>query len=128
TGQTLREAIRENVDTSSVLMTDEAVVYPSIGKIFSGGHYTVNHSQREYARDGWITSNSVESYFARLRRSLIGTHHHVSKHHLHRYVAEQDHRWNTRTMTDEERRALTIRLAEGKRLLLRPLARVDKVQ
>lgn len=85
TAATLREAIRDSVDTSSVLMTDESAVYPSVGKLFDGGHFTVNHSQREYARDGWITSNSVESYFARLRRSLTGTHHHVSRHHLHRY-------------------------------------------
>lgn len=90
-----------------------------------GGHHTVNHSEREYARDGGITTNSVESYFARLRRSLIGTHHAVSKHHLHRYVSEQDWRWNTRELSDAERRTLAIRGAEGKRLSYRPLTTRD---
>lgn len=46
---------------------------------------------------------------------------HVSKRHLHRYLAEFDFRYNARRMSDAERAASLIRAAEGKRLTFRPI-------
>ena len=54
----------------------------------------VNHRIGEYVR-GDVSTNQAESYFAQLKRSLDGTHHHVSRVHLHRYVAEFDFRYTT---------------------------------
>jgi transposase-like protein len=72
TAKTLRPAIVRNADRKSWLMTDEAAVYEKIGAEFKG-HGTVNHSADEYARlGGWITTNSVESFFALLKRGVYG--------------------------------------------------------
>ena len=62
-GKTLKGAIRENVDRSATIPTDEWAACKGIGSEFAGGHHTVNHRQGEYARSD-VYSNSVESYFA----------------------------------------------------------------
>ena len=54
---------------------------------------TVNHSQGEYVRDD-VTTNSIESVFAVLKRGLIGVYHHASPKHLGRYVDEFAFRLN----------------------------------
>jgi hypothetical protein len=49
----------------------------------------------------------------------VGTFHHVSKGHLHRYADEFAFRYSTRTAlgyTDGDRANLLVRGAEGKRL------------
>jgi hypothetical protein len=51
---------------------------------------------------------------------VIGTFHHVSEAHLHRYLAEFDFRYNNRSglgIEDNERSEKAIRGAEGKRLM-----------
>jgi len=79
TGKTLKTAIKENVDMSSTrLITDEMHAYKKIGKKFRGGHEVVNHSRKEYAR-GDVTTNTVESFFALIKRGIYGTFHVVSK-------------------------------------------------
>jgi hypothetical protein len=75
-------------------MTDESNVYTKIGLPFAS-HDTVAHGKREYVR-GEAHINSAESFFSRLKRQLYGTHHAVSKRHLHRYVAEVAFKHNTR--------------------------------
>ena len=118
TGLNLKAVIRENVDRSARIMTDERGGYKGIGSEFEGGHETVNHSQKEYAR-GDVTTNTVESFFALLQRGIYGTFHSVSRKHLHRYVAEFEFRWNTRKMDDGARLQAAIRGSEGKRLMYR---------
>lgn len=95
-------------------MTDSLRFYTKPGKQFSR-HEVVDHSLGEYVR-GNAHINTAEGYFSQLKRSIDGTHHHVSEQHLHRYLSEFDHRYNTRKMEDGERTLLTIRMAEGKRL------------
>src|SRR5439155_15984087 len=99
------------------IITDEARVYSGVHK--ERKHSTVNHSQSEYARweDGvCITTNAVEGFFANLKRGVNGTFHHVSKTHLHRYLSEFDFRWNSRKMTDSDRREAANQGFGGKRL------------
>jgi transposase-like protein len=43
TGQTLKGAIREEVDRQARIITDEHTSYTGIGTEFEGGHATVNH-------------------------------------------------------------------------------------
>jgi len=114
-GVNLKGAIREIVDPSAAIHTDEFNAYTGIGKEFAGGHHTVNHSAGEYSRDG-VNTNTAESFFALLKRGMVGSFHHVSKKHLHRYCNEFDFRWNGRQLTDVERRDLAVKGAEGKRL------------
>lgn len=124
TGPTLRKALAEQVDlASSVLHTDTWRGYLPVGAEMAG-HKTVNHSDDEYARyeDGvMVTTNHAEGFFSQLKRSIDGTHHHVSVEHLPRYLAEFDFRYSTRKLSDSARtRALVDRVA-GRRLTYRPL-------
>lgn len=115
--KTLRPIIVKHASRKSFLMTDESVVYPKIGEEFSG-HGTVNHSASEYVRMGYFMhTNTVESYFAVLKRGVYGTFHSVSEAHLHRYLAEFDFRHNTREISDVERAETLIKGAKGKRLM-----------
>jgi hypothetical protein len=101
-GPTLRKAIANQVVMSgSRLMTDEGLQYRQLGQEFLS-HGTVNHKAGEYVR-GAVTSNQAENFFSQLKRSLDGTHHHISKEHLPRYLAEFDFRYSTRRLTDTQR-------------------------
>jgi len=116
TGDTLKDAIRECVDPRAAIMSDEMHSYKGIGDEFDGGHHTVKHGAKEYAR-GPVNTNTVESSFALVKRGIIGTYHNVSKEYLHRYIWQFDFVWNTRKMNDGERTVEAIRAAEGKRLM-----------
>ena len=113
TGRNIKHAVRECVSRKATLMTDEANVYRGLGLEFRGGHHTVMHTAGEYAR-GNVTTNTIESSFAILKRGLMGIHHAVSKDHLHRYLAHYDFLWNTRKLNDGERADAAFKLAEGK--------------
>jgi transposase-like protein len=117
-GPTLKSAIRECVSRKARIITDEHPAYVGIDSDFSGGHDTIKHGAGEYAR-GDITTNSIESSFAIVKRGIIGVHHAVSKEHLHRYLAHYDFLWNSRKINDGDRTALAISAAEGKRLMYR---------
>ena len=66
-----------------------------------------------------ISTNTVESYFALLKRGIHGAFHHVSKIHLHRYCDEFSFRWNHRKIDDGERMVEAIKGGNGKRLMYR---------
>ncbi len=53
----------------------------------------MNHRAKEYVRNG-VTTNSVESVFAVMRRGMHGVYHHASKKHIGRYVNEFTWRLN----------------------------------
>jgi transposase-like protein len=114
--KTLRPILVKNASRKSYLMTDDSVVYPKVGREFSG-HGTVNHSAEEYARGGFWYTNTVESYFAILKRGVYGTFHNLSEAHLPRYLAEFDFRHNLRNVTDAERADALLKGAKGKRLM-----------
>jgi transposase-like protein len=119
TAKTLKPIIAKNVHAASVLMTDESTVYPKIGESFTN-HLTVCHSANEYARLGsFIHINTAESFFSIVKRGIIGSYHHVSEAHLHRYMVEFDYKYNTRKMTDFDRLTASIPGIAGKRLTYR---------
>ena len=111
--KTLKNIIKENIDKSSTIMTDEFRSYKSLDKEFC--HRTVQHNLGQYV-DGSAYTNTVECFFSLLKRGIIGIYHHVSKKHLHRYADEFGFRWNTRKWKDQERLIEHIKLCEGKRL------------
>ncbi len=122
TRHNLRKAIAEQVNMAgSVLHTDSATPYQEIGREFIA-HESVNHNAGEYVR-GDVTTNHAEGYFSQLKRSLDGTHHHVSKEHLPRYLAEFDYRHSTRRATDAERVDDLLTRVAGRRLAYKPLTR-----
>jgi transposase-like protein len=115
--KTLKGAIREHVEPTAWLMTDEFSSYRNIGREFAG-HDTVQHSYGEYGR-GHVHTNTIEGYFATLKRGVNGIYHHVSRAHLHRYLAEFDFRYNARHVSDSDRTVAALAGAEGKRLKYR---------
>jgi transposase-like protein len=114
--KTLGGAIRECVEPKATIYTDDNRSYRHIGKDANYRHDFVRHFHGEYVR-GDVTTNTVEGFFALLKRGIFGTFHSVSKHHLHRYLSEFEFRWNTRKLDDGERTLQAIRQGEGKRLL-----------
>lgn len=114
TGKNLKTVIREQVHEQSKIMTDQHAGYQGIGKHFES-HDTVDHSRKEWKR-GEAHTNTVEGYFSLLKRGINGTFHHVSAHHLHRYLSEFDFRYNARKIDDNSRTVLAVRGIEGKRL------------
>lgn len=118
TGETLRGILREEVESSARIMTDEFGAYNGLGTWFSGGHLHVNHGTREYAV-GDIYTNTAESSFAVVKRGIVGIYHNVSREYLHRYVWQFDFVWNNRELNDGERIEKAVRAAEGRRLMYR---------
>jgi len=117
--KTLRPIIVTNVDRASHLMTDESPVYLRMGREFNG-HSVVNHSAREYVTTGGFKhSNTAENFFSILKRGVIGTYHHWSAAHTHRYLAEFDLRYSTKNKTDGERASDILKGMVGRRLTYR---------
>jgi transposase-like protein len=114
---TLRKTLLENINPNSDLMTDELPTYRNIGKNFAS-HQTVRHHAYEYVR-GDVYTNTVEGFFSLLKRGINGVYHHVSKEHLHRYLAEFDFRYNHRKVEDHDRTISAITGFVGKRLTYR---------
>jgi transposase-like protein len=120
-GVSLQQHVREMVDTSAHLMTDEYNGYKKVGREYAS-HECVHHGHDEYVR-GDVTTNRIEGFFAGLKRQIGGTHHSVSKKHLHRYVSEVEFKYNNRHLDDGERTVKAIRASENKRLTYRDQTR-----
>jgi transposase-like protein len=119
TGATLAKVLAEHVNMGqSTLWTDAARSYGPIGQQFAS-HESVNHEWGEYVRyEGGqaITSNTAENFFSQLKRSIDGTHHHVSRKHLDRYLGEFDFRYSTKHVNDGQRFARLAGQLDGIRL------------
>jgi transposase-like protein len=115
TGATLRKVIAAQVDVAgSTLHTDAGSWYLGLGQEFVA-HESVNHEAGEYVR-GDVTTNHAEGFFSQLKRSIDGTHHHVSVEHLPRYLAEFDFRYTTRKISDTARMGRLMGQTGGRRL------------
>jgi transposase-like protein len=114
---TLQGAIRRHVNREARVMTDAYSGYFGLGAEFAE-HGVINHLRGEYGR-GDIHTNSVEGYFANLKRGINGVYHHVSEAHIHRYLSEFDFRYGSRGVSDGVRTATALAGAEGKRLKYR---------
>jgi transposase-like protein len=113
--------VRLNLSRESALMTDESRLYTKVGEEFAS-HRTVTHSANEYVRDEVIHTNTIESYFSVFKRGMRGIYQHCGEAHLHRYLAEFDFRYNTRTrlgIDDDTRAAMALSAIGGKRLTYR---------
>jgi transposase-like protein len=120
TAETVRPIIAEVLSTDSHLRTDESGIYWKLGEEFAS-HPTVNHSANEYVR-GDAHTNTIDGYFSILKRGIYGVYQHVSEHHLKRYLAEFDFRYNERValgIDDTERTHKALAGIVGKRLLYR---------
>jgi transposase-like protein len=109
--------IDKNLSFESTLMTDEAGLYKTIGRSFTGGHESVEHGKGEYVR-GDCHTNTLEGYFSIFKRGMKGVYQHCDEKHLHRYLAEFDFRYNNRIrlgVDDEQRAEKALLGVKGKR-------------
>jgi transposase-like protein len=129
-GKNLHPILLANIAKEAHLITDGAAHYRKIGKDFDNHEWT-NHSGKEYAKPSKVTpgvsahSNTVESYFAILKRGIVGTYHHVSEQHLQRYCDEFDFRFSNRKslgVDDMARAELLLKGVVGKRLTYETIA------
>jgi transposase-like protein len=92
-------AIWDNVHPSARVMTDEHPIYHHLNKMLP--HGVIRH-ESEFVR-GDVHTQGIESFWAVLKRGLVGTYHHVDAGYLNQYVNEYEFRHNTRKVSDEAR-------------------------
>lgn len=95
TKQAMQSLILTHIVPGTTLNTDEFGGYKDIDK--SGyRHVKVNHSLGQYATAQGAGVNALEGFWAQLKRSINGTHIHVSGKHLWKYLGEFEYRYNMR--------------------------------
>ena len=103
----------DTVDPSARLISDAWSSFLAIGHNFAS-HDTVRHSELEYAR-GPVHANSVESFNDRVRRTVAGVFHHISRQHADLYFNEVGFRWSQRVVTGH-----VVRRTRGGRQVTKP--------
>jgi transposase len=90
----LERSVERNIEKGATISTDEWHGYANLEPM-GYTHGTVNHSADEWV-DGIHHTNSIEGHWSQLKRSIRGTHVHVSRKHLWKYVSEFSYRRNMR--------------------------------
>lgn len=111
TSESLINAVKENVEQGSIMVTDEHVGYKKLNKLYK--HAKVNHSKEEYVR-GAAHTNTIEGFWSLLKRQIGGIHHSVSSKHLQRYCNESAYRYNNKLVTQDIRFAEALSNCEGR--------------
>ena len=87
--------IKETVaDEAEAIYTDSHQSYVGL-KDENTRHEMVNHNIDEWVR-GDVHTNTVEGVWSLLKRSVIGSYHHLSVKHLDSYLQEIVWRYNNR--------------------------------
>jgi transposase-like protein len=121
TATSLLPVIRDEVEMErTALHTDGHKAYKTVAKGMAG-HVSVDHSIGQYVSAMGIGTNPAEGFFSQLKRSIDGTHHHVSREHLPRYLAQFDWLYSHCRWTDSERMRDLLDHVEGRRLSYKPL-------
>ncbi len=104
-GRHMRAFVRERIDTTrSSLITDEYKAYLGMARILP--HAVIKH--QDWYVDGDIHTNTIEGFWALLKRGMFGQFHSVSRKHLQRYVDEFCYRYNLRKADPFEAFDLTV--------------------
>ncbi len=89
----MRAFVRERIKThESELITDEYMGYRGMEKVLP--HRVIKHEK--WYVDGDVHTNTIEGFWALLKRGMFGSFHSVSRKHLQRYVDEFCYRYNLR--------------------------------
>lgn len=79
----------------TLLITDEFSGYNRVSEHML--HSVITHA-RSYA-DGQVHTNTIESFWALIKRSWYGSHHHYSRKYMPLYIAETCYKYNRRSST-----------------------------
>jgi ISXO2-like transposase domain len=97
----VRKAVAEKVE---LVVTDQHPVCETIADT-GRSHEIVVRSDRVYVRD-IVHTNTIEGFWALLKRGIIGTYHNVSREYLPLYLKELKFRYNNRKQADIFGRAI----------------------
>ena len=100
--------IRARVESGTTVYADEAAGWDDLHASYEMGR--VNHSIN-FVDELDNSTNWAESYFSRLRRAEIGTHHHISGRYLRAYAGEMAWREDHRRKANGEQFLMTIAAA-----------------
>jgi hypothetical protein len=103
------------VDAGATVYADEAAHWDALHARYLTKR--INH-QQAYS-DGEACTNQAESFFSRIRRAEIGTHHHISGRYLNAYASEMAWREDNRRVSNGEQYLTVTRAA-----LNHPVSRV----
>lgn len=100
------------VEEGSIMVSDQFYkTYKPILEPYK--QVVVKHSDGEYVRGAFHT-NTIEGFWALLKRGIFGIYHQVSPKHLQRYVDEFAARYNSREVKDHERFIASLKNCEGR--------------
>ena len=89
-------ALHDRIAAGSTVYADEASHWDAFHASYDTKR--INHSEAYSTADG--CTNMAESFFSRLRRAEIGTHHHIAGPYLAAYAAEMDWREDNRRVAN----------------------------
>jgi transposase-like protein len=102
----MQPMIEANLVPGTHLITDEFVNYAVVAKENDYIHEVINHVEG-YVR-GHVHTNSIENFWALLKRTLSGSYVSVDAAHLNSYVAEQVFRFNHRNDCNDAGRFIQV--------------------
>ncbi|MEX2202927.1 MAG: IS1595 family transposase [Actinomycetota bacterium] len=88
---------KERILPASTVFSDESYVYRDLESL-GYTHGRVNHAQGVYV-SGTVHTNTIEGFWATVKRGLGGVYHNVSTKHLQSYLDEYAFRYNNRDVT-----------------------------
>ena len=91
-GKTLLPRVGSHVVPGSQISSDDNRVYRNLRSL-GYQHDYVKHSYEQWAK-GDTHTQSIEGVWSRLKNSIRGTHVHVSRKHLPKYLGEFEYRYN----------------------------------
>ena len=103
------ETIQNSVLPGSTVYADEASSWDDLHARFA--MHRVNHSV--LFKDEEACTNQAESFFSRLRRAEVGTHHHISGKYLNHYAAEMAWREDNRRVPNGTQYMMVVAAAMG---------------
>ncbi len=117
--KTLSREIHKTIKIGSTIYSDEWS-YGNLNRRYE--HKFVEHRRKQYAI-GEVTTNSIEGFWAILKRSIIGIYHNVSRKYLQNYVDEFVFRYNTRNFAPQN--TFNLILANSRYIPLKDLTYAD---
>jgi hypothetical protein len=96
--------VRDHVGTLATIHADEGTGWDALHAGWDTKR--VNHSVAFY--DDGACTNQAESYFSRLRRMEVGTHHHIAGPYLNAYAGEASWREDNRRVDNGKQAAMVL--------------------
>ena len=88
--------LHQRIAEGSTVYADEAAHWDALHASYDT--HRINHSEAYSTAEG--CTNMAESFFSRLRRAEVGTHHHIAGPYLAAYAAEMDWREDNRRVSN----------------------------